>query len=104
MVETRRFGMKWYWIAWAAIAIFSILPMISGISAAAIAEGNGCILNEGSSHPCVIGGVDWGDALYAMGVLTWLMFLTFPLGFGLFVIWLIVLIVHRLAWSRRGTT
>ena len=102
MTETARFGMKWYWIAWVAIAIFSVLPMVSGISAAAIAESNGCMLNEGSSNPCLIGGVDWGDTLYTMGVLTWLMFVTFPLGFGLFIIWLIVLVIHRLAWSRRG--
>lgn len=100
-METQRFGMKWYWIALVAIMIFSVLPLISGIGAAYIAESNGCRLDEGSSHPCIIAGVDWGDMLYALGVLTWLMFATFPIGFVLFIVWLIALIIHRLAWRRR---
>ncbi|SEQ22772.1 hypothetical protein SAMN05428969_2298 [Devosia sp. YR412] len=101
MSEPRKFGMKWYWIALVAIAIFSVFPMITGISAAFIAEANGCILNEGSSNPCIIAGVDWGDTLYTMGVLTWLMFATFPLAFVLFIIWVIVLIIHRTVWRRK---
>lgn len=98
-----RFGMKWYWIALVAIAIFSVLPLISGISAGFIADANGCILNEGSPNPCVILGMDWGDTLYAMGVFTWLMFFTFPAAVLLVIVWLLVLIIHRIATRRTST-
>ena len=102
MDAPRRFGMKGYWIALVAILIFSVLPMVSGMTAAAIAEANGCILNEGTSHPCIVLGMDWGDLLYAMGVLTWLMFFTFPAAFVLFLVWIAVLVIHRIAWRRKG--
>ena len=99
-METRRFGMKWYWIALVAIAVFSVLPLISGISAAYIAEAHGCRLDEGSVHPCLVFGLDWGSPLYAMGVLTWLMFFTFPAAFVLLLVWIGALLIHRLLWRR----
>ena len=102
-MQTQRFGMKWYWIALLAIAVFSVLPLISGISAAYIAEAHGCRLDEGSVHPCIIGGVDWGEALYTMALLSWLMFFTFPAAFVLFIIWMIFLAVHRIAWRRNSS-
>ncbi|HEY8576558.1 MAG TPA: hypothetical protein VIL88_09500 [Devosia sp.] len=100
-MERRRFGMKWYWIALVAIVLFASFPFISVLIASSLAESHGCVLNEGSVHPCIIAGADWGSALYTMGVLGWLMLATFPIGFVLFLVWLVILAVHRAAWGRK---
>jgi len=39
--------------------------------------------------------------LYTLGVLGWLMLVTIPGGLFAFVIWLIVLILHRASWRKR---
>ncbi len=66
-----------------------------------IANAHGCKVDEGSVHPCIIGGHDYGELLYALGVLGWLMLVTLLGGLFAFVIWLIVLILHRVSWQKR---
>jgi hypothetical protein len=58
-------------------------------------------VDEGSVHPCVIGGKDYGQLLYTLGVMGWLMLITLPLGTLAFVAWLIVLLLHRANWRKR---
>src|SRR6058998_1707026 len=66
-----------------------------------IANTYGCRVDEGSVHPCIINGKDYGQLLYTLGVLGWLMLVTIPGGLFAFVIWLIVLILHRASWRKR---
>ncbi len=58
--------------------ILSFAPLASVVIAGATAASLGCRLDEGSTHPCVLAGVDLGDTLYAMGVVGWLMLVTWP--------------------------
>ena len=95
-----RFPWLAYGIVWAAIALLTLLPLLSVLFTAMVAEANGCQVDEGSVHACMVMGQDWGALLYFTGVMGWLMLLTFPLGGGAFMVWLIVLIIHRLAWRR----
>ncbi|HEV3410649.1 MAG TPA: hypothetical protein VG095_10160, partial [Chthoniobacterales bacterium] len=67
-----------------------------------VANAHGCRLDEGSPHPCVIGGKDYGETLYALGVLGWLMLITLPIGAVAGLLWVIALIVHYAIWKRRG--
>ena len=97
----KRFPFGWYALALALIILFTVAPLLSILLSSAIAEANGCVLNEGGANPCVIGGTDWGHTLATMFVLGWLMFLTLPVGALAFVIWLIVLVVHLVTRSRR---
>ncbi len=68
---------------------------------AVIANAYGCKVDEGSVHPCIINGQDYGHLLYTLGVLGWLMLVTFPCGLFAFVVWLIILILHRERWRKR---
>ena len=76
------------WIVW---------PMILVTVAGNIASANGCQLDEGSVHPCIVDGRDIGEQLYGMGVMGWFMLVTIPTGllalalYGvlLLVIWLV---------------
>jgi hypothetical protein len=68
---------------------------------AAIARTHGCKVDEGSAHPCIINGQDYGQLLYTLGVLGWLMLVTLPAGLFAFVVWLIILIFHRQRWRKR---
>jgi hypothetical protein len=42
-------------------------------------------VDEGSVHPCVINGKDYGQLLYTLGVMGWLMLVTLPAGAFVFV-------------------
>jgi hypothetical protein len=68
---------------------------------AAIANANGCKVDEGSVHPCIINGQDYGELLYSLGVMGWLMLVSIPGGLFAFVGWLILLTLHRGSWRKR---
>ena len=88
-------------VACVASVLFATLPIIVTLVASSIASANGCRLNEGSPHPCVVAGTDIGDTLYAMGLSFWFRMATLPLGaLGLLVslIWLV-----RRALAREGS-
>ena len=38
----------------------------------------GCKVDEGSAHPCIINGHDYGELLYSLGVMGWFMLVTIP--------------------------
>lgn len=80
-----------YGAALVAIVLVTALPLIALFTAAIVARVNGCALDEGSPHPCLVLGSDVGQTLYNMAVGGWLM--------RLFVLWLLVLAIHL--WRRR---
>lgn len=96
----RRFTWWIYWLPLALILIFALWPVASVATAGWIAEVNGCIVDEGSIHPCIVNGADWGDTLYTLGVLGWFMLATVPMGGIALFVWLFVLIIHRVAFGR----
>ncbi|HEY5378238.1 MAG TPA: hypothetical protein VIJ78_01720 [Pseudolabrys sp.] len=81
------------------IALFAILPFLSVLAASGIASGLGCALDEGSTHVCMVAGIDIGGALYTMFVLLWLSMLSIPLAGISLIVWLaaasILYILHR---------
>src|SRR6266496_3234350 len=97
----KRFPWILYWIVLVFIVLFAFAPVGSVITCAWIANSHGCKVDEGSVHPCIINGKDYGQLLYTLGVLGWLMLVTIPGGLFAFVIWLIVLILHRASWRKR---
>jgi len=89
-----------YWILFALIVLFALAPIGSVVACSCIANLAGCKVDEGSVHPCIINGTDYGHMLYTLGVLGWLMLVTLPGGAIAFVVWLVVLIIHRNAWRK----
>ena len=81
---------------------FAFAPIGSVMLCAAIANANGCKVDEGSAHPCIINGHDYGELLYELGVMGWFMLVTIPGGLVAFVGWLVLVILHRVAWARRS--
>lgn len=69
------------------IALVTILPILSVVLAGVLADSHDCVLNEGSAHPCIIGGSDYGGTLYFLGSMGWFFFASLPLGIGALVIW-----------------
>ena len=98
----RRFPWLVYWLLLGLILVFAFWPVASVAAAGWLAEANGCELHEGFTNPCMIGGADQGPTLYAMFVMGWFMLATLPLGGGALIVWLVVLIIHRIAWSQAG--
>jgi hypothetical protein len=98
---TRRFPWILYLVALFAILAFAFAPIGSVKLCAGIANAYGCKVDEGSVHPCIINGHDYGELLYDLRVLGWLMLVTLPAGALAFVFWLIALILHRATWQKR---
>jgi hypothetical protein len=62
------------------ILVWTVWPMVLVGVAGSIASANGCQLDEGSVHPCIVNGQDMGEQLYGMGVMGWFMLVTIPTG------------------------
>jgi len=104
MKVRRKFPWLIYWIVLFLILIVALLPVGSVVACALIANSHGCKVDEGSVHPCLINGNDYGHLLYTLGVLGWLMLVTIPGGMFAGMIWLIVLLLHRSSWKKRIAT
>lgn len=102
MSESRPARFPWwvYWLLLVLILLFALAPVISVFVAGWLAETNGCVLNEGDIHPCIVAGTDMGPTLYTLFVLGWFALATLPLGGGALIVWLVILIIHRIAWGR----
>lgn len=83
------------------IALLALAPIISMLIASSIANAHGCAVDEGSVHPCVIGGTDWGETFYTMTVLCWFMFFTLPIGAVAFVVCLTGALIHFALWRGK---
>jgi hypothetical protein len=94
-MSAARFPMAAYWIVLALIVLFAVAPILVTLTAAGIANANGCQLSEGLLTPCVVNGVDYGAELQAAGLGVLYVLLTMPLAFVLFLVWLTVLLIHR---------
>ncbi len=101
--SSKRFPWAIYWIALVVLLMVMFAPVGSVTIAGTAANAFGCTVDEGSVHPCLIGGKDFGELLYTLGVLGWLMLLTLPIGALAVLIWIIVLLLHRRAWRNRST-
>src|SRR5438477_4082922 len=100
--EPRRLPGIWYVLSLFVIVAFAFAPIGSVILCAWIANAHGCKVDEGSIHPCIINGHDYGELLYQLGVMGWFMLTTIPGGLVAFVGWLVLVILHRVAWARRS--
>ena len=81
----KRFPWIWYLLALLVIFAFAFAPIGSVTLCAAIANAYGCKVDEGSMHPCIINGHDYGELLYSLGVMGWLMLVSLPGGLFAFV-------------------
>jgi hypothetical protein len=100
----RRFPWRVYIVLGVLLLVLTLLPLLSVLFASAVASAHGCALDEGSIHPCLVMGSDWGEALYGFGVLGWLMLVTLPLGGSALLVWLLILLIHRWVWRRQQGT
>src|SRR3954452_5119611 len=99
--QRRKFPWTIYWIVLGLIALITVAPIASVMTCGVIANANGCRVDEGSVHPCVINGKDYGELLYTLGVMGWFMLITIPAGMVAFAAWLIILLLHRSGWRKR---
>ena len=97
----KRFPWIPYWIVLILILLVALAPVGSVVACGLFANAFGCRVDEGSVHPCIVNGHDYGQLLYTLGVLGWLMLVTLPIGAFAFVVWLLVLILHRAIWGKR---
>lgn len=78
-----------------------LAPVGSVLIAGTVANTFGCKVDEGSVHPCLIGGKDYGQLLYTLGVLGWLMLVTLPIGLLALLVWSAILLIHYRTWRKR---
>jgi hypothetical protein len=98
----KRFPWVWYFLTLFVILAFAFAPIGSVMLCAWIANAYGCKVDEGSVHPCIINGHDYGKLLYDLGMMGWFMLVTMPVGLLAFVVWFILLILHQASWRKRA--
>ncbi len=64
----------------AILLAWTLWPIACVLIAMALASWAGASLDEGSVHPTVIGGVDFGETTYTLFVLGWFGMITLPTG------------------------
>ncbi len=99
--KRRRFPWVIYVVILCLIGAVALAPVGSVVVAGVIASSHSCALDEGSVHPCLIGGHDYGELLYTLGVLGWLMLITLPAGAVAALLWVVVVAIHYTKWNRR---
>jgi len=77
------------------IGLLGISPILLSLPASFLPQASGCRLGEGSVHPCVWGGRDFGSLLYNLSVSFWLLFFTGPLGVLATGVYLLVGLIRR---------
>jgi hypothetical protein len=104
MSDATRKNFPWiiYVLVLVFILAFTLAPIGSVVACGWIANSHGCRVDEGSVHPCIINGVDRGQLLYSLGVMGWLMLVTLPAGGFALLLWIAILIAHRLRWQKRS--
>jgi hypothetical protein len=98
--------MGWYWLALVIIVVLATAPMGAAQYVDYLAQANNCRLTDGGTNgPCVSPtGEDLSPLIGQLMLLAWTMLLTLPLGFILFLVWGLILIVHRILWKRAQET
>ena len=97
-----RFPWLAYWLLLAVIFVIGMLPFITFFVSIGIADAYGCTVNESAANACMIGGSDMGSWLQFGAFSILYVFVTWPLAFVLFLVWLLVLLVHRSGFRRRS--
>jgi len=87
-LNLKRFG----FFVLCGLTLTSFAPVFTLLMSDTVASIMHCPLDEGSTHPCIIGGTDFGDALYTGAVLGWLMLVTWPGMLITIGIWLVLTI------------
>lgn len=94
--------MFWFRFVIGLALVGCLAPLASTALAGAIAEVHGCRLHEGFANTCMIGGADWGQTLYTMGMMGWFMIATLPIGATLVALWIAVELIRAVRVRRSG--
>ncbi|SMQ85972.1 hypothetical protein SAMN06295905_3268 [Devosia lucknowensis] len=104
MNRAGKFHWTVYLVILAVIVLFAAAPFLSVLFTYAIADANNCVVNEATTHPCLVLGMDLGGLLYFTGLMGWFMLATIPLGGGALIVWFVLLLIHYLAWRQKAGT
>ncbi|HVX82443.1 MAG TPA: hypothetical protein VHB23_13805 [Devosiaceae bacterium] len=98
----RRFPWIRYLLGFVLIGALAVAPVAIAVMSSQFAAAQGCQVDEGNVHPCLINGGDYGELFYTLGVSGWFILLTAPLGLAGEAVLLIAMIVHFFIRRRTG--
>jgi hypothetical protein len=90
-------------ITYIALAFYTTAPLLSVAISSAVAHYCGCELNEGTSNPCQLWGVEIGDALYNLFVIGWLSLVTIPTGFLSMIGFTVFLVINKMEGREKAS-
>jgi hypothetical protein len=88
--------MKRIVLAYFGLVLFAVAPILVTVVSGTAAHAFGCQIDEGSAHPCLFFGFDWGSLFYFLAVSGWLFIVTLPLGAILLLGLTIFLVVRKI--------
>lgn len=94
---------RWLLVGYGVILLWMLWPVLSVLIAGSVASAQGCQLDEGSVHPCIVLGRDRGELLYTLFVMGWFGLITLPTGaIALVVFSVVVLILYLKTKTNRS--
>ena len=85
-----------------ALAVIGALPFLSVGLVMLVGGALGCELNEARVMPCVVLGVDIGGVLTTLGVMGWLMLVSWPFLLAGLAMLALAGLIALVRWARSG--
>ena len=84
------------------VLLITFGPALIAVASQMVAEAFGCQVDINRVIPCEIGGKDYGQTFYDLGLLIWYSYLTLPLGAVLAAIWTAAALVVLMRGRRNN--
>lgn len=97
----------WRLVGFITLCVLTVVgwaPLLGVLLSSLFSNYFGCTLNEAGAQPCVVGGVDYGEALSVMFVAGWFMLVTWPFMLLTAVAWLALCVAFIVRRVRRTRT
>lgn len=96
---------RWWLIPLALVTLLAWLPALLLVIALAASNATGCQVDEAGVHPCLVAGLDIGEALNVFMVSGWFMLVTLPVMAVTAIVWVVLGLyaaIRRLARTGAG--
>lgn len=84
------------------LAVFGALPFLSVGLVMVLAPALGCDVSGAGPLPCPVLGIDIGELLYGLGMMGWLMLISWPLLLAGLALLAVAGLIVLLRWVRSG--
>ncbi len=84
---------RWRIMVPLTLLVLGLLPLLSGLIMATLADVFDCRADEAGAYPCIVAGIDIGPVLSLGGMMVWLAVFSLPIV-GIAFLWLVFVLIY----------